>query len=67
MGKIWTRPSVMTRVYLILQNGQVYLEEIDLCHSRRIRAESFSLKYNPTTFEYKIHLVEVDIYYLKYL
>ena len=29
--------------------------------------ESFPLKDNPTTFEYKIHSGEVDLYYLKYL
>jgi len=30
-------------------------------------AESFPLKYNPTSSEYKIHSVEVDLYYFKYL
>jgi len=29
--------------------------------------ESFQLKYNPPTFEYKIHSVEIDPYYFKYL
>jgi len=28
---------------------------------------SFSLKFNPTTSEYKIYSVEVDLYYFKYL
>ena len=27
--------------------------------------ESFQLKYNPPTFEYKIHTVKVDLYYFK--
>ena len=31
------------------------------------KPESFQLKYNPPTFEYKIHSVEVDLYYFKYL
>ena len=30
-------------------------------------AESFPLKYQHTTFEYKIHSIEVDLYYFKYL
>ena len=29
--------------------------------------ESFPLKYNTPTFEYKIHSVEIDLYYFKYL
>ena len=29
--------------------------------------EFFPLKFNPPTFEYKIHSVEVDLYYFKYL
>ena len=29
--------------------------------------KSFQLKYNSLTFEYKIHSVEVDLYYFKYL
>ena len=30
-------------------------------------ADVFSLKYQHLTFEYKIHFVEVDLYYLKHL
>ena len=30
-------------------------------------AESFPLKYQHPTFEYKIHSIEVDLYYFKYL
>ena len=30
-------------------------------------AESFPLKYQHPIFEYKIHSVEVDLYYFKYL
>jgi len=29
--------------------------------------ESFQLKYNPPTFKYNIHSLEVDLYYFKYL
>ena len=35
--------------------------------SKGFAPESFLLKYNPPTFEYKIHFVEVDLYYFKYL
>jgi len=46
----------------------IYIEkEIDLCHSGKIRGRILPLKYNPPTFEYKIHSVEVDLYYFKYL
>ena len=34
---------------------------------KRFEPESFPLKYNPTTFEYRIHSVEVDLYYFKYI
>ena len=40
---------------------------VDLCPSRSFEAKSFPLKFNPPTFEYKIHSVEVDLYYFKYL
>jgi len=30
-------------------------------------SESFPLKYNHTSSEYKIHSIEVDLYYFKYL
>jgi len=30
-------------------------------------AESFPLKYQHSTFEYKIHSVKIDLYYFKYL
>ena len=35
--------------------------------SKGFEPESFQLKYNLSTFEYKIHSVEVDVYYFKYL
>ena len=34
---------------------------------KRFEPESFQLKYNPPTFEYKIYFVEVDLFYFKYL
>ena len=33
--------------------------------SKGFELESFPLKFNPPTFEYKIHSVEVDLYYSK--
>ena len=41
--------------------------ETELCPSKRFEAESFPLKYQHPTFEYKIHSVEVDLYCFKYL
>ena len=35
--------------------------------SKGFEAESFSLKYQHPIFENKIHSVEVDLYYFKYL
>jgi len=32
-----------------------------------LEPQSFSLKYNHKSSEYKIHSVEVDLYYFKYL
>ena len=34
---------------------------------KRFEAESFPLKYEHLTFEYKMHSVKVDLYYFKYL
>ena len=34
---------------------------------KRFEPEYLPLKYNPTSSEYKIHSVEVDLYYFKYL
>ena len=53
----------------------MYLRDIDICIERdrlvsfqkRFESGSFSLKINLLTFEYKIHSVEVDLYYFKYL
>ena len=38
-----------------------------LCSLEVFEAESFSLKYNHTSYEYEIHSVEVDLYYFKNL
>ena len=46
------RERLMSLTYVILQGFE---------------AESFPIKYNPLTFGYKIHFVEVDLYYFKYL
>jgi len=35
--------------------------------AKGFEVESFSLKFNPLTFEYKIHSIEVDLNYFKYL
>ena len=34
---------------------------------KEFKPGSFPLKFNSPTFEYKIHSVEVDVYYFKYL
>ena len=39
----------------------------DLCPYKGFEPGFFPLKFNPLTFEYKIHSVEVDLYYFKYL
>ena len=49
------------RVDLTLRCGRIAFEW------EGFEPELFPLKYNPTTFEYKIHFIEVDLYYLKYL
>ena len=36
-------------------------------YAEGFKPESFSLKANPTTFKYKIHSVNVDLHYLKYV
>ena len=40
---------------------------VDLCVLKGFELESFSLKYNHTPSEYKIHFVEVDLYYFQYI
>ena len=54
----------MTQVYLYMC---VYICVYTCVLPKGFEHESFQLKYNPLTFEYKIYSVDVDLYYFKYL
>jgi len=57
-----SNPCGMTQVYLSL-----YTERETCVIPEGFEPESFPLKYNPTTFEYKTYSIEADLYCLKYL
>ena len=48
-------------------SAQLYIERETCVLTKGFEPKSFPLKFNPPTFEYKIHYVEVDLYYFKYL
>jgi len=55
-------------MFLFLKYNMCVCVERETCViPKRFEPESFQLKYNPLTFEYKIYFVEIDLYYFKYL
>ena len=71
---IHTHTHTHTHIYIYIERERQKEEGgIDLRHSERIRyvitegfeAESFPLKYNDISSEYKIHSVKVDLHYFK--
>ena len=59
--------SVYLEAKLAIRNCETWICVCVCVIPEESELKSFLLKYNPPTFEYKVHSVEVDLYYFKYL